>query len=115
MMDYHGTVWILSTVYPFLSTSTCPLTEPTKKNKETVVKWTKACECAIDSEAHTCKSVLTTLGWEKKFILQTEASATGLGYVQSQKNEIGEEHPIAYGSKKLLTREQLYSAIAGKH
>ena len=29
----------------------------------------------------------------------------------SQRNENGEEHPIAYGSKKLLPREQRYSAI----
>ena len=40
-----------------------------------------------------------------------DASATGLGYVLSQKNENDEEHPIAYGSKKLLPREQRYSAI----
>ena len=40
-----------------------------------------------------------------------DASATGLGYVLSQKNEKGKDHPIAYGSKKLLPREQQYSAI----
>ena len=39
-----------------------------------------------------------------------DASATGLGYMLSQKNENGGEHPITYGSKKVLPREQQYSA-----
>ena len=29
----------------------------------------------------------------------------------SQRNQDGEEHPVAYGSRKLLPREQKYSAI----
>ena len=45
------------------------------------------------------------------FILQTGASDSGFGYVLSQINEDGEEHPIAFGSRKLLPREQKYSAI----
>ena len=89
------------------------MTELTKKNKENVGKWTKACECAFNSlkEMLTCKPVLTTLNWARKFILQTDASPTGLRYALSEKNENGEKHPIAYGSKKLLPREQWYSAI----
>ena len=47
---------------PSYSTLACPLTELTKKNKENVVKWTEACECAFNSlkEALTGKPVLTT-------------------------------------------------------
>ena len=55
--------------------------------------------------------MLITLDWDKPFILQTHASATGLGYVLSQINADGEEHPIGFGSKKLLPREINYSAI----
>ena len=97
---------------PSYSTLACPLAELTKKNKENVVKWTEPCECAFNSlkEALTGKPVLTTPDSARKFILQTDASVTGLGYVLSQRNENGEEHPITYSSKK-LSREQWYSAI----
>ena len=44
-------------------------------------------------------------------MLQTDASATGIGYVLSQMNGEGEEHPIAFGSKRLLLQEQRYSDI----
>ena len=54
---------------------------------------------------------MTTPDWTRKFILQTDASAMGLGYVLSQKGQDEEEHPVAYGSKKLLPSEQKYSAI----
>ena len=55
------------------------INELTKKNKENVVKWTEACECAFNSlkEAFTCKPVLITPDWARKFILQMDASATG--------------------------------------
>ena len=46
--------------------------------------------------------VLVTPDWKRMFILQTDASDTGLGYVLSQINEDGEEHPIAIGSRKSL-------------
>ena len=48
---------------------------------------------------------------DKPFILQTDASAYGLGYILSQLNSKEEEHSIAYASKKLLPSEQNYSAI----
>ena len=54
---------------------------------------------------------MTTPDWTRKFILQSDASATELGYVLSLKDQNEEEHPVAYGSKKLLPREQKYSAI----
>ena len=49
--------------------------------------------------------------WTKPFILQTDASAFGLGYVLSQIDGTGEEHPIAFASKKKLRTERNYSAI----
>ena len=47
---------------PSYFTLACPLTELTKKNKENVVKWTEARECAFNSlkEVLTSKPVLTT-------------------------------------------------------
>ena len=47
----------------------------------------------------------------RPFILQTDALERGVGAVLSQKDETGEEHPIAYFSKKLLPREEHYSTV----
>ena len=55
--------------------------------------------------------VLVTPDRKRMFILQTDASDTGLGYVLSQINEDGEENPIAIGSRKSLPRERKYLAI----
>ena len=78
-----------------------------------MVKWNEACEHSFNllKEALASKPVLTTPDWTRKFILQTDASATGLGYILNQKDQDEEAHPVAYGSKKLLPREQKYSAI----
>ena len=104
---FLGPMDIIDGFFPFFTTLACPLTELTKKNKENVVKWTEACHCAFNSlkESLNCKPVLTTPDWARKFILQTDSSATGLGYMISQKNENSDEHAIVYGSKKLLPRE----------
>ena len=67
--------------------------------------------CIFRQEALTRAPILVTPDWNLPFILQTDASATGLGYVLSQVNGKGEEHPIAYASKKLLASEKNYSAI----
>ena len=77
------------------------------------VKWTSQYEKAFGQlkQALTKSPVLITPDWDKPFVLQTDASATGLGYVLSQIKTDGEEHPIAFGSKKLLPREINYSAI----
>ena len=55
--------------------------------------------------------VLSTPIWGKEFILQTDASNSGIGYVLSQQDNKDDEHPIAYGSRKLLPKETKYSVI----
>ena len=45
------------------------------------------------------------------FILQTDASEHGVGAVLSQCDDDGQEHPIAYFSRKLLPQEEHYSTI----
>ena len=44
-------------------------------------------------------------------MLQTDAFERGVGAVLSQRSDQGEDHPIAYFSKKLLPREERYSTI----
>ena len=55
--------------------------------------------------------VLKVIEPDKPCILQTDASVLGLGAVLSQLEESGEEHPVAFASRKLLPRERNYSAI----
>ena len=59
----------------------------------------------------TKSPILTTPDWTKVFTIQTDASATGLGFVLMQNNNEGIDHPAAYGSRKLLPREKNYSRI----
>ena len=49
--------------------------------------------------------------FQKNFILQTDASGSGVGAVLSQMDDQGEEHAIAYFSRKRLPREQRYSTV----
>ena len=45
------------------------------------------------------------------FILQTDACQAGVGAVLSQMDEDGEEHAVAYASKKLNPAEARYATI----
>lgn len=45
------------------------------------------------------------------FTLQTDASDKGVGAVLSQISGEGQEHPVAYWSRKLLDREQRYATV----
>ena len=56
-------------------------------------------------------TILTSPDFTKEFILQTDASAWGIGAVLSQQDNDNIEHPIAYYSRKLLPRETRYSTI----
>ena len=98
---------------PNFSTVAAPLSELTRKNMPKKVIWTTKCDQAFLElkEALTRAPILMTPDWTLPFILQTDASSTGLGYVLSQVNSKGEEHPIAFASKKLLPSERNYSAI----
>ena len=53
--------------------------------------------------------VLRPPHWEDEFVLQVDASNRGLGAILSQKDQEGEEHPIAYASRKLQPTEQKLS------
>ena len=52
--------------------------------------------------------VLAFADYTKDFLLETDASKEGLGAVLSQKQEDGQFHPVAYGSRALTTHEKNY-------
>ena len=45
--------------------------------------------------------VLVFPGFDKPFLLETDASKEGLGAVLSQKQDDGYYHPVAFGSRTL--------------
>ena len=98
---------------PDYSSIAAPLTDLTKKYAPTRVIWSEACEAAFQKlKEILCKApVLQNPDFNKSFILQTDASDRGIGAVLSQEDSNGEEHPVAYFSKKLLPREERYSTV----
>ena len=52
--------------------------------------------------------VLAFADYTKDFLLETDASKEGLGAVLSQKQEDGQFHPVAYGSRALTLHEKNY-------
>ena len=95
------------------STIATPLLNLTQKEMPNRVIWTEQLEISFQElkDMLTNFPVLSTPIWGKEFILQTDASNSGIGYVLSQQDDMGDEHPIANGSRKLLPRETKYSVI----
>ena len=90
---------------PNFSSIAAPLSDLTRKIMPKQVKWNEKCNKAFIElkEVLTRAPILVTPVWTKPFILQTDASAFRLGYVLSQIDGTGEEHPIAFASKKKIT------------
>ena len=94
---------------PNFSSIATPLSDLTRKSVPKQVKWNEICDKAFIElkEILTRAPILVMPDWTKPFILQTYASAFGLGYVLSQTDGTGEEHPIAFASKKLLRVKEI--------
>ena len=72
--------------------------------------WTTECQNAFDQLKKYLVSspVLAYPDYSKPFILDTDASDTGIGAVLSQTDDHGREHVIAYGSRLLSKPERQY-------
>ena len=89
------------------------LTDLTRKDGPKQVIWTRSCQKAFDElkRALCSTTVLKSPDFSRQFILQTDASNRGVGAVLSQRDAEGVDRPVAYFSRKLLPREENYSAI----
>ena len=98
---------------PNYSSQAAVLTDLTRKNQPTKVEWSAECEGAFHKLRDAlCQSpVLRSPDYEKQFILQTDASERGLGAVLSQCDENGDDHPVAFYSRKFLPREERYATV----
>ena len=90
------------------STTARPLHHPTEKSVH--FKWTPECQVAFDSlhTQLTSTPILAYPNFKKPFLLDTDASDSGIGAVLSQFDEAGREHVIAYGSRSLTKAKRQY-------
>ena len=97
---------------PNFSTISVPLSDLTKNNHPDIIEWTNDCQKVFDTLKRllTSQPTLAPPDYNKPFIVHTDASDRGIGAVLSQ-GEGQLEHPIAFYSRKLLPREQKYSAM----
>ena len=97
---------------PNFSSVAAPLHALTQNKQPHHVKWTEEAEKAFNClrEALSTEPVLVTADFQHPFVLQTDASETGLGAVLSQVRN-GEEHPVTFISRKLLKHEQNYATV----
>ena len=88
-----------------------PLSDLTIAIAPDKVEWTPSCQQAFDhlKKVLTSSPVLSPPDYDLPFVLLTDASDRGIGAVLTQTVDT-DEKPIAYFSRKLLTREQKYSA-----
>lgn len=94
--EFHRNSFLLQTVYRKIY----PLTRLTQKDRK--FEWSEDCEKAFNSLKHllTTAPILSYPSTNDMFILDTDASAYGVGAVLSQLQD-GKEVVIAYGSKTL--------------
>ncbi len=97
---------------PNFSSLAAPLTDLTKKGQPEKVPWGPTEEEALRrvKASLTSEPVLRAPDFNCPFLLQTDASDTGLGAVLSQIQD-GEEHPVIYISRKLTPAEQRYATV----
>nr|XP_040028806.1 uncharacterized protein LOC120817079 [Gasterosteus aculeatus aculeatus] len=97
---------------PNFSSLASPLTDLTRKGQPEKINWTPEAEEALRKikMALTAEPVLRAPDFGCPFLLQTDASDTGLGAVLSQIQE-DEEHPVLYLSRKLTPAEKNYAAV----
>ena len=89
-----------------------PLTDLTKKGQPEKVKWDTQQESAYRSLKVYLSNppILKLPDNSKTFVLKTDSSNVGVAAILMQEHD-GVMHPIAFASRKLLSREKNYSAI----
>ena len=98
---------------PDFSMVVVPLTQLTRKGQPDKVNFNQLCHGAFMQlkAVLMTQPVLKVANPQQPFILQTDVSEFDLDAVLSQKGEDGEEHPVAYASRKLFLKEMNYSVI----
>jgi len=112
LRSFMGLVGFYRRFVPSFAQIAVPLTDLTRKGAPNKLRWEAAQERAFCTLRNHIAgdNVLRLPDYTKQFILQTDASAQGLGAILLQEEE-GLRYPIAFASRKLLPREQNYATI----
>ena len=72
--------------------------------------WTESCQESFEQlkQLLTQSPVLAFPNFEKDFLLETDASTSGLGAVLAQRQDDGKVRPVAYASRTLQAHEKNY-------
>ena len=103
---FVGLVGYYRRFIPAFAELTAGLTDLTRAAAPNLVQWTPELQTAFTRLRKELSRgpTLQTSDFGSHFYLQTDASERGIGAVLSQFNTMGEEHPVAYISRKLLPR-----------
>lgn len=99
---------------PNFAAVAAPLTDLTKASEPNHISWGDSQEQAFNTLKMKMIStpILQLPDCQQPFILRTDASNIGIGAVLLQRNEeIGDDFPVAYASRKLLQREKAYATV----
>ncbi|KAL2082862.1 hypothetical protein ACEWY4_020635 [Coilia grayii] len=110
--SFLGVVGWYRCFVPHFSTRAAPLIELTRKSAPNRVVWTDQCAQAFE-DLRTCLTkdpILQSPDFSQPFLVQTDASAAGLGAVLLQ-GPPGEQKPVVFLSRKLFPREVRYSTV----
>ena len=112
LRSFLGLVGYYRAFVPNFAAIAAPLTALNKKGTQGKLVWTETHEQAFQAlKGHVCtQPVLCLPDVNKPFILQTDASADGIGAILLQEVN-GVKHPVAFASKRLLPRQRNFSTI----
>ncbi len=112
LRSFLGLVGYYRQYIPNFAAVAVPLTEKTKKGEPNVLEWGAAQDQAFKKlkQSLVKEPILRMPDFSRRFIVQTDASESGVGAALIQEFDDG-RFPIVYASKKLLPRESRYSVI----
>jgi hypothetical protein len=112
LRSFLGLVGYFRRFIPNFAAIAVPLTDLTREGTPNELEWEQPQVQAYNAlrESLIHPPILRLPDVSRPFILQTDASADGIGAILLQEEQ-GVKHPIAFVSKKLLPREKNYSTI----
>ena len=110
--SFMGMVGYYRKFIPNMAAIATPLTDLTKKDAPSKVRWEDAQEHAFQTlkERVSKFPILRLPDGDKEFVLRTDASDVGIGGVLMQRHEEG-LFPVQFASRKLHARERVYPII----
>ena len=110
---FLGLVGFYRRFIPNFATVASPLTDATRKGAPNRFEFSDAQIQSFEKlQQHIVNPpILRLADLQRTFILQTDASDTGVGAVLLQEDDEAVKHPVAFASRKLLPRETRYSTI----